>query len=185
MPECARVELTCYSSSSSNTGCTSAASSTLSCVPCEDANTISKKSQIPPGEPDQLSQLEIEQESWFLQTLEEYYVKLNLSEFTPQNVQDYWIIGGIRSPRDKQRIFPVLKSIRVTRAEISPSRPAGGVSRVTAGQDQHRMLAVLPPPLGEPRSALKYLSLQLGMQDTGLDRHLKVWIQSKICLLTN
>ena len=92
---CARVELTCFSSSSSNTGCTSAASSTLSCVPCEDANTISKKSQIPPGEPDQLSQLEIEQESWFLQTLEEYYVKLNLSEFTPQNVQDelfknYW-----------------------------------------------------------------------------------------------
>ena len=115
---CARVELTCNSSSFSNTGCTSAASSTLSCVPCENANTISKKSQIPPGEPDQLSQLEIEQEAWFLQTLEEYYVKLNLSEFTPQmcRMNSIRIIGGIRSPRDKQRIFPVKKSIRVTRA---------------------------------------------------------------------
>ena len=45
------------------------AHSTSGSVPCE-ANPISEESQIPPKE--QLSQLEIEQETWFLQTLEEF-----------------------------------------------------------------------------------------------------------------
>ena len=51
---CARVESTCSSSLSSNTGHTNASSSTLGSVPCEDANPISEESQIPPKE--QLSQ---------------------------------------------------------------------------------------------------------------------------------
>ena len=89
----ARVESTYISSLSSNTEHTNASSSTLGSVPCEDANPISEESQIPPEE--HLSQLEIEQEAWFLQTLEEYYGKLNLKEFTQKDVQDelyksYW-----------------------------------------------------------------------------------------------
>ena len=92
---CARVEQTDISSSLTHSGCTSAASRTLSCIQWEDTNTISRKSQIPPVKTDQLSQWETEQESWFVKTLEEYYNKLNLSEFTSQNVQEelyknYW-----------------------------------------------------------------------------------------------
>ena len=92
---CARVEQTDISSSLTHSGCTSAASSTPSCTQWEDTNTISRKSQIPPVKTDQLSQWETEQESWFVKTLEEYYNKLNLSEFTSQNVQEeiyknYW-----------------------------------------------------------------------------------------------
>ena len=89
---CARVESTYSYSLSSNTRHTSISSSTLGSVPCEDAhctlhtahcsavhtahstlgsvpcedaNPISEESQSPPKE--QLSQLEIEQEAWFLQ----------------------------------------------------------------------------------------------------------------------
>ena len=67
---CARVVSIFSSSLSSNTGHTNAPSSTLGSVPCDDANPIYEEAQIPPEE--KLSQLEIEQETWFLQTLEEY-----------------------------------------------------------------------------------------------------------------
>ena len=53
----------------------------------ESTNTISKERQIPPGETDQLTQLETEQELWFLNTLKEYYDKLDLTAFTPEMVQ--------------------------------------------------------------------------------------------------
>ena len=116
---CARVESNYDSSLSSNTRHTSSSSSTLGSGPCGDAhctlhtahcsavhtahstsgsvpceaNPISEESQIPPKE--QLSQLELEQEAWFLQALEEFYEKLNLKEFTQQDVQNelyknYW-----------------------------------------------------------------------------------------------
>ena len=65
---------------------------TMGSVPCE-ANLNSKKSQIPPKE--QFSQVEMEQETWFLQALEEFYVKLDLKEFTQKDIQNelyknYW-----------------------------------------------------------------------------------------------
>ena len=121
---CARIELTCISSSSSNTGYTSAPSSTISGVPCGDANPISEESQIPPEE--HLSQLEIEQEAWFLQTLEEYYVKLNLKEFTQQHVQDelyknYW--GNPFSERQAAHISSLNKYPKYSGRNIS--QPAG------------------------------------------------------------
>ena len=81
---CARVESACCSSS---TLCTSATFSTPSCTTLEATNTISEEPQIPPGGTDQLTQLEIEQELWFLNTLKEYYDKLDLTDFTPQMVQ--------------------------------------------------------------------------------------------------
>ena len=81
---CARVESACCSSS---TLCTSATVSTPSCTTLESTNTISEEPQIPPGGTDQLTQLEIEQELWFLNTLKEYYDKLDLTAFTPKMVQ--------------------------------------------------------------------------------------------------
>jgi hypothetical protein len=61
-------------------------------VPCE-ANLNSKKSQIPPKE--HFFKLEMEQETWFLQALEEFYVKLDPKEFTQKDIQNelyknYW-----------------------------------------------------------------------------------------------
>ena len=51
---------------------------------------------------------ELEQESWFLKTLEEYYDKLNLTEFTSEMVQRELYkktFGEILSPRGKYSIF--------------------------------------------------------------------------------
>ena len=88
---CAQVGSTFNPSFSS--GHTSAPSRAVSSEPCADANPIPEESQIPPEE--QLSQLELEQETWFLQTLTEYYEKLNLKEFTQNDVRselykNYW-----------------------------------------------------------------------------------------------
>ena len=69
---CAQVGSTFNPSLSS--GHTNAPSITVGSGPCANANPIPEESQIPPEE--QLSQLEIEQETWFLQTLTEYYKKI-------------------------------------------------------------------------------------------------------------
>ena len=53
--------------------------------------------------------IEIEEETWFLQTLEKYYEKLNLKEFTQKYVQselykNYW---GQPYSEHKQRISQI------------------------------------------------------------------------------
>ena len=88
--------------------CTSAKVSAPSCTPLEDTNTIPMEPKIPIRGIAWLNKQELEQESWFLKTLEEYYDKLNLTEFTSEMVQSELYkktFGEILSPRGKYSIF--------------------------------------------------------------------------------
>ena len=219
---CARVESTYSSSLSSNTRHTSISSSTLGSVPCgdahctlhtahcsavhtahstlgsvpcEDANPISEESQIPPKE--QLSQLEIEQEAWFLQALEEYYVKLNLKEFTQKDVQDelyknYW--GQPYSEKQAAHIsnlakyskYPVKNTFQPSGWEGGPgtgwSRPAEDSSCFASTPEGTQIGPKIPVPLD------KYAGHRIRQASQGLNtvqnlsphklRKIACWIQT-------
>ena len=106
--------------------CTSAKVSAPSCTPLEDTNTIPMEPQIPIRGIAWLNKQELQQESWFLKALKEYYDKLNLKEFTAEMVQcelfkNFW--GNPFSERQIQHLCSLNKYPR--HSVINILQPAG------------------------------------------------------------